>query len=157
MALKGIRTTIKPQILPWISTDEGMLAMNGKRGKWEVRHAPLLCCNLMEKNTFSIHRFCFVNRFSTHLLVRNHISATSSAYPSTCLAFFVSSWRVHLDLQTLICLFFSLAFSFWFSIYCYPYCFQGPRLGSWDHPSNGLDRLLSLFYNWKFKTWHDPD
>ena len=38
------------------------------------------------------------------------LSATPSAYPLYCLAFFVTPRRVHLDLQTLLCLFFSFGF-----------------------------------------------
>ena len=38
-------------------------------------------------------------------LGRNTTFATPSTYPTICLAFFVFSWRVHLDLQTLMCLF----------------------------------------------------
>ena len=37
-------------------------------------------------------------------------SATPTTYPFYCLAFFVTSRRVHLDLQTLLCLFFSFGF-----------------------------------------------
>ena len=50
---KGTRTTIKPQIFSSISIDEGMLVIRVKGEIWEVRHASFLCCNLMEKRSFS--------------------------------------------------------------------------------------------------------
>ena len=46
------------------TTDEGMLVMKVKKGEKEVSHASLFRCNMMEKKTFSIHWFSFVNRLA---------------------------------------------------------------------------------------------
>ena len=89
----------------------GMLAMN-VRG--EIRKLDMLHCvaanDREEELLLSIDASFMLDQKNS--VERNDISATPSTYPSTCLAFLVSSWRVHLDLQTLMCLFFSFGFFF---------------------------------------------
>ena len=113
VASKGIGTTIKPQVLPWFSTDEGMLVMKVKKGK--RRLVMLLCfaATWWRRNPYLCIDVPLYLVSKIHLKVIT--SATPSAYPSICLEFFVSSWRFHLDLQTLKCLFFSFGFFFWLS------------------------------------------
>ena len=111
VAYKGTRTTMKP----WSSSMDLSWredVSNEMKGGREFSHAP--CRNLMKMNTLSIDRFC-LGKHNSHICNgKDNLSATPTTYPATCLAFFISSWRVHLDLQTLTCLFFSLAFSFVF-------------------------------------------
>jgi len=123
-----------------------MLVTNGKREGREVRHN---------------HLFCFSHfDHQSQIFELNITSATPSTYPTTLSSIF-SSWRVHLDLQTLCVPFLFPGFFLWFSIKFYPYFFQGPRLNCWEPffstcttclpRLNSLDRLLSLFYSRKFK------
>ena len=118
----------------------------GKKERREVRHASL---------------FCF-SPFDYQIQILNWISLLQPHLPTQllCLAFFLlggCTWTC----RPFVCIFFSLAFFLWFSIKSYPYFFQGPRLNCWEPffstwttclpRLNSLDKLLSLFYNRKFK------
>jgi len=85
----------------------GMLARNEMRDDWEVRHASLYCCKLLNKRSALAPwiSFALVSNMKEIMLLQPHLPTHS-----ICLAFFVSSRRVHLDLQTLMCLFFSFGF-----------------------------------------------
>ena len=76
------------------TSENGMLVrlLIGKIGRLDMLHSD--AANVMERKIFSI-QWCFL--FLDQQDERNNTSATPSTYPSTCLAFFVSSGRVHLD------------------------------------------------------------
>ena len=114
---------------PWISADKGMLIMEWRgRGRLVM----LLAVTWWGWTPCQLINFALENTVHTSVMIKITFLQPPTTYPSICLTFFISSWRVHLDLQTLTCLFFSLAFSFVFSIYFYPYFFQGPRLSCWE-------------------------
>ena len=115
---KSIRINIKSQFLSWVSTDRGNVRNVMEKGKREVRHASLPCSSHFDHQSQILN---WISLLQPSLLTQ-----------LLCLAFFVSSCRVHLDLQTLCLHFLFSGFFLWFSIYCYPYFFQGPRLSCWE-------------------------
>ena len=75
------------------------------------------------------------------------LSATPSTYPLYCLAFFVTPRRVHLDLQTLLCLFFSFGFLLIFYLKL-PLLLPRPQikqLGTFFHYLSTLPAKIELF------------
>ena len=112
VSFEWTRTTMKP----WSSSMNlswwGDVSNEMEGGKREVSHAP--CCTWWRWTPCQLIDFALVNTVNTSAMVKITFLQPPTTYPTICLAFFISSWRVHLDLQTLTCLFFSLAFSFVF-------------------------------------------
>lgn len=105
----------------------GMLERNFVGEYREIRHASIICDQNTAQIPLPLMMWAFLVKAKTR---ENHTFATPVYLPSlTFLAFFVTSGRVHLNLQTLICSF--LFFFKWLAISNYPYHFQGPKLNSW--------------------------
>ena len=112
---------------------------------WKFRHASLSCCKTARRGNQHWHHvltFLWASEVQKTML-----SATPSTYTLNCLAFFVTPRRVHLDLQTILCLFFTFGFLLIFYLKL-PLLLPRPQikqLGTFFHYLSTLPAKIELF------------